>query len=79
MIEVYKTNIVRKKDARHLSKLFKKGFPNFRVDFDLEDCDRILRIDTFNEALNNEAVLHFVLECGFYIEVLADEIPLLKN
>ncbi|WP_432672686.1 hypothetical protein [Flavobacterium sp. SM2513] len=79
MIEIYKTNISRKKEARQVAKQFKKSFPNCRIDFDLEDCDRILRIDTFNEALNNTAVLQLVLECGFYIEVLADEIPLLKN
>lgn len=78
MIEVYKTNILKKKQAKGIEKQIKKKFPNYCVDFDLEDCDHILRIETFNEALDNDAIINIVQKQDFDIEILTDEIVILS-
>jgi len=78
MIEVYKTNILKKKQAKEIKKQIKHKFPNYCVDFDLADCDHILRIETFNEALDNHAIINSVQKLGFDIEILTDEIAILN-
>lgn len=78
MIEVYKTNILKKKQAKGIKKQIKNKFPNYRVAFDLEDCDHILRIETFNEALDNDAIINIVQKLGFDIEILTDEMAILS-
>ncbi|WP_067151456.1 hypothetical protein [Pseudotamlana agarivorans] len=78
MIEVYKTNILKKKQAKETKKQIKNKFPNYCVDFDLDDCDHILRIDTYNEALDNAAIINIVQKQDFDIEILMDEIAILS-
>ena len=78
MIEVYKTNILKKKQAKGIKKQIKNKFPNYGVDFDLEDCDHILRIETFNQALDNDAIINIVQKQDFEIEILTDEIAILN-
>jgi len=47
MIEVFKTNVDDDKKAGLLTALYKQ-FPELRINFDLEDCDRILRVQGEN-------------------------------
>lgn len=79
MIEVYKTNIQKKNQTKEIKEQIKKRFPNYGVDFDLEDCDHILRIETFNQALDNDAIINIVQKLGFNIEILPDEITVLNG
>ncbi|GHC60549.1 hypothetical protein [Ulvibacter litoralis] len=76
MIEVYKTNILKKKQARRIKKQIKNRFPNYCIDFDLEDCDHILRIENFNDILDNDVIINLVQKQGFNIEILTDEISI---
>ena len=46
MIAVFKTNVLTKKDARELIKKLEEQFPTGLINFDLQDCDKILRADT---------------------------------
>lgn len=57
--EIFKTNIVSKKDADHVIQVLKQLYPGIEINFDLEDCDKILRIkyasalgDTIPETLS---------------------------
>lgn len=45
MIEVFKTNVQMISDSIHIIDLIKKQFPNYKINFDLEDCDKILRVE----------------------------------
>ena len=45
MIEVYKTNVSEASQAELLAALLLQHFPGSRIDFDLEDCDKVLRIE----------------------------------
>ena len=44
MVEVFKTNILKQKEAKHMLTIFSKEFPSFKINFDLDDCDKILRV-----------------------------------
>jgi hypothetical protein len=44
MVEVFKTNVNRQSQAQGLLTLLRQYFPQSRVNFDLDDCDKILRI-----------------------------------
>lgn len=44
MIEVYRTNIEDDNEAAAIAVSLLKEFPYLKIDFDLEDCDHILRV-----------------------------------
>lgn len=44
MIEIFKTNVDRTASQELLSQL-KLQFPSCKINFDLDDCDRILRME----------------------------------
>jgi hypothetical protein len=44
-IEVFKTNVEDKTEANELKRILLQHFPGSRINFDLDDCDRILRIE----------------------------------
>ena len=44
MIEVFKTNVERSEQATKLIDDLTQRFPLFVINFDLEDCDKILRV-----------------------------------
>lgn len=48
MIEVFKTNIETKGDAHTIIKMLAQLFPGSRINFDLHDCDKILRVEGTN-------------------------------
>lgn len=83
MIEVYKTDIINRKTAKRVRKMLRQRFPNLLIDFDLEDCDNILRVENPEGNLDSHLIFDQVLKMGFFIEVLADtpmvRIPPLPN
>ncbi|NCD69563.1 hypothetical protein [Mucilaginibacter agri] len=44
MVEVFKTNVKRQAQAKSLIALLRQYFPHSQINFDLDDCDKILRI-----------------------------------
>jgi hypothetical protein len=48
MVEVFKTNVKQKRQAAGLITALLQAFPMHYISFDLDDCDRILRIEGNN-------------------------------
>ena len=46
MVEVFKTDVREISQAEKLLRLLSAYFPQSKINFDLEDCDKILRIDS---------------------------------
>jgi hypothetical protein len=44
IVEVFKTNVKTGAQAERLITLIRENFPEYTVNFDLDDCDRILRV-----------------------------------
>lgn len=71
MVEVFKTNVTQPETASFLVAQISRVF-GYRVNFDLGDCDRILRVQSMGEAVNAAGVVEVVRDFGFSAEVLPD-------
>ena len=72
MVEVFKTNIDNILLAKKLEKAIENNNRNYLVNFDLEDCDNILRIETTEGQVCAETIINFFKQEGFFAEVLQD-------
>jgi hypothetical protein len=70
VIEVFKTNVHEHTRAAELVSLLLHHFPDGRINFDLNDCDRILRID--KPELQTEQVIAVMTAEGFQCTVLEE-------
>lgn len=71
MVEVFKTNVTQPETAAFLVAQISRLF-GYRVNFDLGDCDRILRVQSAGEAVHAAAVVEVVKDHGYHAEVLPD-------
>lgn len=68
MVEVFKTNVQEFEEAQNLVALLRQHFPDSKVNFDLDDCDKVLRVEGNN--LKIEKVMTLIMEKGFLCKVL---------
>lgn len=68
MIEVFKTNVKKKSEAVDVIKALMLHFPCSKINFDLSDCDRILRVE--GEEIVPETILSTVKEKGYQCDIL---------
>ncbi len=64
MIEIFKTNVQKKSETNYVIATIKKQFPDYIINFDLEDCDKILRVEAFK--LEPKDIINY-LNCLGYI------------
>ena len=62
-IEVFKTNVFDPRDAGRMVEILSLHFPGSRINFDLHDCDKILRMEGPDFTVDKVMVL--VKEHGF--------------
>lgn len=74
IIEVFKTNVETGEQAAYLVNLIRESFPEYTVNFDLDDCDRILRVKS-SEAVPENVLVRILNQNGFDAAVLTDEVP----
>ena len=68
MVEVFKTNVQKKTQSKMLLSVLSEAFPSFKINVDLADCDKVLRVEGDNiEALS---IMMLVKENGFKCEIL---------
>lgn len=68
MIEVFKTNVQEVTQSAMIVEKLLEHFPNSSINFDLEDCDKILRIHA--SAICNNSIIALLNSYGFHCEVL---------
>jgi hypothetical protein len=69
-VEVYKTNVCCMEKAADLIYRLQVRFPGIKFNFDLTDCDKILRAQGLN--INNSEIIRFMNHQQFFCEVLPD-------
>ena len=74
MIEVFKTNVKDESQSRVLIDLIHRTFPDYKANFDLDDCDRILRVCGISNPLQAFQVINLLKDFSVHAEVLPDEI-----
>jgi hypothetical protein len=73
MVEVFKTNVKDPIKAEALILKICQLFPHYRVNFDLEDCDNILRVETNQATVDADGIISLLKKLGFQSEILSDE------
>lgn len=73
MVEVFKTTVSDAYYARLLLRRIHAQIPHCVANFDLTDCDRILRIQSLH-PINAAQVIVIVRTFGYCAEVLSDDI-----
>jgi hypothetical protein len=74
MIEVFKTNVQNQCEANMLLDRIHKTFVHYSANFDLSDCDRILRVKNSTGAIKSSMLIALLKQVGFEAEILPDEI-----
>lgn len=72
MIEIFKTNIQQQKEADHVLHTLTGILPDARINFALDDHDRILRIDSV--SIDADKIISVVTDLGFLCKVIPDKI-----
>jgi hypothetical protein len=68
IVEVFKTNVSEDEQAKLLIGKLLADFPDYRINFDLEDCDKILRVEA--GLIEAERIIHLVKINGYHCELL---------
>jgi hypothetical protein len=72
-VEVFKTNVADPEQAKSLVDQIERNFTNSKVNFDLNDCDRILRIESEGK-IQSDLLIDWLKNMGCIAEVLPDTI-----
>jgi hypothetical protein len=68
MVEIFKTNVDDALDAEQIIALLTDHFPAMMINFDLQDCDKILRVK--GDSIPANAIAELVSANGFYCSLL---------
>jgi hypothetical protein len=68
MIAVFKTGVRSPDDAGYLMKIMQNQYPGYEINFDLEDCDHVLRIK--GQQIKNKDIIALFRKEGFMCSAL---------
>jgi len=68
MVEVFKTDVYEEEKSLAIVQTLLQYFPDNKINFDLEDCDKILRIE--GENILSGRIKELLNEAGHRCEVL---------
>ena len=68
MVEVFKTNVYEVEKSNLIFQKLHKHFPENKINFDLDDCDKILRVE--GENILAEKIIELLEEEGHFCEIL---------
>jgi hypothetical protein len=74
IIEVFKTNVQTCDQAMWLTGIIQKLCASYKANFDLDDCDKILRIKNLTGKVNASEIIQMMNTAGFHAEVLEDDV-----
>lgn len=68
MVEAFKTNVRKKAQSKMLLSVLSEAFPSVKMNFDLSDRDKVLRVE--GENMETPGIMVVVKKYGFKCEVL---------
>ena len=73
MILIFKTTVKNKTQVRKVAPLLNGLLsPYAKWNFDLSDCDKVLRIESLHQAIDEKVIIQVIQNCGQAIEVMPD-------
>ena len=70
MIEIFKTNVIFENEAKRLISVLNSHLAKHRINFDLEDCDKILRVENRNGSIETSLIENILCKEGYFCEVI---------
>lgn len=74
-VEVFKTNVTDELTALSIVAHIEMIFDDCAANFDLDDCDNILRVVSHKSPIDVMALVQLLKRFGFEAEVLSDDVP----
>lgn len=74
MIKVLKTNVNERFQAVEVLQQLHRTFPGYQANFDLDDCDKILRVESKTERIQSVLIIVMLKNSGFRAEILEDDL-----
>lgn len=69
-VEIFKTNVQAVSDSHKVTGKLLEFFSDYQIHFDLNDCDKILRIEA--NSIDKKSVIDNLESIGFTCELLED-------
>lgn len=73
MVEIFKTDVKDADQANVLIDIIQRFFLGYVANFDLEDCDKILRVESVKGEIKSSMLIRLLLIFNCKAEVLTDE------
>ncbi|MDB5116912.1 MAG: hypothetical protein JWQ79_2404 [Mucilaginibacter sp.] len=71
-VEIFKTNVQEESKAALVIELLDECYPEFKANFDLEDEDRILRVESIAKQINGIEIERLLNRMGINCKIFAD-------
>lgn len=73
MVEVFKTDVKNQNQADFLIREIQNKFSTCEVNFDLDDCDKVLRVESRKGEIPSPSIISLLNGYGFRARILSDE------
>ena len=70
MVEVFKTDVCERRKAAQLKRILSYKYQLDKISFDLEDKDKILRVESFCNKIESLRIIEIIKKNGQYCEIL---------
>jgi len=72
IVQVFKTDVQDQQVAGNIILFLQRNFSHCRINFDLDDCDKILRIESMQGSLEEAKIQLLIARYGYHCEPLQD-------
>ena len=73
MVEIFKTNVKDQDHANVLLAYIHENFRDYKANFDLEDCDKVLRVKCTTGFIQPTTLIDLLQHYGYEAEVFPDD------
>jgi len=70
IVQIFKTNVQDHATATQIVRFLQSHFFDSRINFDLDDCDNILRIESRDTTITDTEIQNLITKCGHLCEPL---------
>ncbi|WP_293904671.1 MULTISPECIES: methyltransferase type 11 [unclassified Sphingobacterium] len=67
-VEIFKTNVYRMKDAQRIIATLVSLFSSYKINFDLDDEECILRVESSQLEIETNSIIRKMFEWGYRCE-----------
>jgi hypothetical protein len=72
IVQIFKTDVQDQLAAGQIIFFLQQTFSHCRINFDLDDCDRILRVENHEGEIEASEIQLLIARCGHHCEPLQD-------